>query len=127
MLRDTLAIAALLTLGSVAQARAQDELLLDTISVEGAATAGLLDPGAPTALKGAAPLLATPQSVSIVTRHELSVCTLRTVSSWRVTMDTDWGVARSGAAPFSAVGAPGSRRPAVAAPSTEIVSRRSSS
>ena len=80
MLRDTLAIAALLTLGSVALARAHDELLLDTISVEGAATASLLDPGPPTALKGAAPLLATPQSVSIVTRHELTVRNVQTDS-----------------------------------------------
>ena len=76
----TLGLAAALTGGVVAPARAQDDLVLETINVEGQAGTGFLDAGAPAALKGTAPILASPQSVSIVTEHELTVRNVQTDS-----------------------------------------------
>ena len=76
----TLGLAAALTGGVMAPARAQDDLVLETINVEGQAGTGFLDAGAPAALKGTAPILASPQSVSIVTEHELTVRNVQTDS-----------------------------------------------
>lgn len=80
MLRRTLAVAASLAGGAVATASAQEGLLLDTITVQGAGSVGLVNTATPAALKSAAPILATPQSVSIVTRHELTVRNVQTDS-----------------------------------------------